>query len=100
MDIKDIQKRQAAYDEKGWQHSGDELVHLRHVTLHLGKLLGEMSAYCEAREHDREASIDKIQTAVIPDLIMHALRLANHLGVDAETAFLERERINTERYCK
>jgi hypothetical protein len=100
MDAKNLQKRQADYDLKGWQHSGDELVHIRHVTLHLGKLLGELSSYCEMREHEKDAPVDKIKTAVIPDIIMHALRLANLLGVDAEKAFLDREKANIERYCQ
>ena len=98
MDLKDLQRRQADYDTKGWQHAGDNLVHIRHITLHLGKILGELSALCEAGEHDRDYPTDKIREAVIPDLLMHALRLANHLGIDAEDAFMEREKKNRERY--
>lgn len=98
MDLKELQKRQAEYDEKWWQHEWDELVHLRHITLHMWKILWELSAYCHDKEHWKEYSLEKIKTAVIPDLIMHSLRLANILWVDAEKAFFDREEENKKKY--
>lgn len=43
MDTKDLQDKQAEYDSKYWQHNSSELEKVRHITLHLGKLLGKLS---------------------------------------------------------
>lgn len=88
MDIKDLQKLQASMDEKYWDHEGDsDMENIRHVTLHLTKLIGKMATYCEAAEHDKNPSSDQIKNECIPDLLMHSLRLANILNVDVKELY-------------
>lgn len=90
MDTEELQKKQAKHDAEFWEHDASELERIRHVTLHAGKLLGKLSAYCEAQEHGEKVSTVKIKDDVIPDLMIYSLRLANFLGVDAEEQFLAR----------
>lgn len=89
MDINELQKKQAEYDAKHWHQHG-EFDKIRHITLHIGKLLGKLSTYCEAREHARDASDTQIRNEVIPDLQVYALQLANLLGENAGERYFRR----------
>ncbi len=100
MDIKDLQKKQAEFDSQYWQHNASELEKIRHITLHLGKLVGKLSTYCEQQEHGENYPTTQIQEEVIPDLQVHSLQLANLLGVDAGERYLSRLEENIKRLYK
>lgn len=75
--------RQHDHDVIQWAHDpGDATI--EHVLLHICKLVGKLGAYCEAAAHGEAPPVDGINTGVIPDLLMHALRLANNAGLDLE----------------
>ena len=97
MSRKDLQKHQKKYDEKYWQHGQGELENIRHITLHIGKLIGKLSVYCEQQEHGVNYPVDQIRDEVIPDLLMHSLRLANITDVDAINKYFSRLEENIRR---
>ncbi len=97
MDTKDLQKKQAEYDSNYWQHNSSELEKIRHITLHVGKLLGKLSTYCERQEHGENYPTTQIQEEVIPDLQVYSLQLANLLGVDVAEQYLSRLEQNIKR---
>lgn len=97
MDIKDLQNKQAEYDSQYWQHNGSELEKIRHITLHIGKLLGKLSTYCERQEHGENHPTTQIQEEVIPDLQVYSLQLANLLGVDVGERYVSRLEENIKR---
>ena len=51
MEIKELQIKQSEFDKLYWEHNSSEFEKVRHITLHMGKLLGKLSTYCEAKEH-------------------------------------------------
>ena len=97
MDTKDLQNKQAEYDSRYWQHSASELEKIRHITLHIGELLGKLSTYCERQEHAEDYPTTQIQEEVIPDLQVYSLQLANLLGVDVADQYLSRLEQNIKR---
>ena len=100
MSNTDLQKRQAEYDAKYWQHSPGKFEKIRHITLHMGKLLGKLSTHCEAVEHGREGNDQILRKEVISDLQIYAFQLANLYGDSAEKRYLERIAENEERTTK
>lgn len=100
MDTKEIQKRQAEYDSKYWRIKSSELENIRHLTLHLVKLLGKLSDYCEKIEHGEDFSTEQIKNEVIPDLIFYSAHLSNLLDVDMAEKYIERLKKNVERLEK
>lgn len=80
MDLNDLQRVQRLFDEHNWHHQPG-FDSIRHVTLHMGKLLGKLATHCEAVEHGEQPDTRIIDEEVIPDLIHNALRLANQLGI-------------------
>ena len=98
MNVKELQEYQAEYDRSFWKHDHSDFEKIRHVTLHLGKLLGKVSNFCEAHEHGREASSDQLQTQVVPDLLVYSLQLANTLGLDLEDQYKRRLESNIQRF--
>jgi sulfopyruvate decarboxylase TPP-binding subunit len=90
MELKELLIKQAEYDSKYWEHRGSELEAIRHITLHLGKALGKLATYCEAREHNRDCSTEQIKREVIPDLMIYALQLSNLLGVKIDQEYVNR----------
>ena len=64
---------------------------MRHILLHLVKTTGKMATYCEAAEHGRpEPGPSQVINEVLPDLLMHALQLANYYGIDLGEKYQER----------
>jgi len=94
--MKELQERQEEFDRKYWEHNefGEKI---RHINLHLGKLLGKISTYSEAREHGKEHSVDQIITEVVPDLLVYALQLSNLLGIELDTQYVTRLEDNVRR---
>lgn len=90
----EFQAAQARFDTVHWGHDRG-FPTIRHSTLHLGKLLGKLSAYCEAVEHGEEPTGEILDDEVIPDLAIFAARLANDRGrqlgerIDTRTLDLE-----------
>lgn len=90
MNLEELQKIQEEYDSKYWQHNSSKLEKIRHITLHVGKLLGKLSTYCENQEHDVNYPTDQIKQEVIPDLLFYSLQLGNLLEVKVEEQYLKR----------
>lgn len=89
MEVTELQTAQDEFDRGAWEHEqGNETI--SHQAFHVAKDLGRLATYCEAVDHDREASTEQIDKEVIPNLLMAALRLANDRGIDIETAFKKR----------
>lgn len=91
MDTKDLQKAEKEFDEQNWYHKNLAIPEqIKHITLHMGKLLGKLSTYCEKIDHNIDFSDEQIRNEVIPDLLMHALRLSNLLEEDLEELYKNR----------
>ena len=97
MELNEEEGKQDEYDTNYWQHNASQLEKIRHITLHLGKLLGKLSSYCEKEEHGEEYPTTQIEKEVIPDLLVYCLQLANILGIDAEEAYKQRLNENIQR---
>ena len=98
MDIDEFQKRQVEYDKLYWQHNASDLEKIRHITLHVGKLLGKLSTYCEQQEHGVDHSTEQIVGEVIPDLQFYSFQLGNLLGVNCGEQYLSRLIANAQRH--
>lgn len=89
----ELQKYQARYDQKFWEHNSSNLEILRHSTLHLTKMIGKLATYVETIDHkEGDASSEKIVNEVIPDLMQYSFRLANAFGVDASKQYEKRQK--------
>ncbi len=81
IDLKEAQVAQFEFDQEFFEiNNGFEK--LRHVLLHLAKTVGKMAAYCEAKEHGRDTDMAVLRDEVAPDLLIHALQIANSLDAD------------------
>ena len=98
MDTKELQQKQEEYDSKYWKHEPGDLEKIRHITLHMGKLLGKLSTYCEAQEHGSDHSTKVIEEQVIPDLLFYSLQLSNLLGRDLGESYIKRLKSNAQNY--
>lgn len=63
---------------------------LRHVFLHLVKTSGKMATFCEAMEHGKDVDPSQVIDEVLPDLLIHALQIANFYDVDLGEKYTER----------
>jgi len=100
MDVKDLQHKQAEYDKHYWERKESELEKIRHITLHVGKLLGKLSTYCERQEHGENYPTAQIKDEVVADMMVHSLQLANLLGVDVGERYVSRLEENIKRLYK
>lgn len=88
-DFSDEQKFQKELDSKYFEiNEGFEK--LRHVLLHLMKTTGKIASYCEIKEHGKDADLSPITDEVLPDLVMHALQIANLFEVDLGEKYADR----------
>ena len=95
MTTKKLQQRQAEYDKDYWGHEDfSTFENIRHLTLHVGKILGKLSTYCEARERERGYPDDQLKNEVIPDMFSAALQLSNWLGEDLSSIHARRLKSN------
>lgn len=91
MTTKKLQQQQAEFDAKYWnQDDPSTFENIRHLTLHVGKLLGRLSSYCEAKEHEKGYPDDQLKDEVIPDMLSYALQLSNWLGEDLSKLYAKR----------
>lgn len=90
LDTYSAQEFQESFDETHFEiNQGFEK--LRHILLHLVKTTGKMAAYCEAMEHEnRAADPSALIDEVTPDLLIHALQLANYYQTDLGQKYNER----------
>lgn len=97
FDTLEIQKFQYEFDEEYFEINRD-FEKLRHVLLHLMKSTGKIAAYCEAKEHkNKEASPISMIDEVLPDLLIHALQIANLYEVDLGEKYEKRIQFIIER---
>lgn len=96
MNTQELQQIQAAYDEEFWQHKQPQ-AKIRHITLHMGKLLGKLSTYSEAIDHAESAPSGQLREEVVPDLLFFALQIANLYELDLGKAYLDRMDLNRNR---
>ena len=81
---------QREFDEKYFEINKD-FEKLRHILLHLVKTTGKMATYCEIEEHGKvEADSSQLVNEVLPDLLIHALQIANHYDIDLGEKYTER----------
>lgn len=87
--IREAQQFQEQFDETYWFHRDFEK--LRHILLHLVKTTGKMATYCEIKEHGKvEPDPSQLVNEVLPDLLIHALQMANYYQVDLSEKYVER----------
>lgn len=99
MTTKALQQQQAEYDTRYWDHDGySTFENIRHLTLHVGKLMGKLSTYCEAKEHEKGYPDDQLKNEVIPDLLSYALQLSNWLDEDLAVLYQKRLEGNTKHF--
>ncbi len=90
MELHQLQKIQQEYDVTYWEKESSEFEKIRHITLHLGKLMGKISTYCERKEHNPSYQSEQIKDEVVPDLFFYALQLSNLLSLELEKEYLKR----------
>ena len=61
---------------------------------------GKMATYCEAKEHGKEPDASQLVNEVLPDLLIHALQIANYYQVDLGQKYEERIRCIIDRFNK
>lgn len=99
MTTKELQQQQAEYDTQYWDHDGYSIFeNIRHLTLHVGKLIGKLSTYCEAKEHEKGYPDDQLKNEVIPDLLSYALQLSNWLDEDLDALYQKRLEGNAKHF--
>jgi hypothetical protein len=89
IDTKKAQEFQADFDDRFFEINGG-FEQVRHILLHLAKSTGKMATYCEAMEHGKKGDPSQIIDEVVPDLLMHALQLANLFRLDLSAKYEER----------
>lgn len=90
FDCKELQLFQKEFDEKYFEIN-EGFDKLRHILLHLVKTVGKMATYCEVKEHGKiEPDISQLADEVLPDLLIHALQIANHYHIDLGEKYIER----------
>lgn len=93
----EAQSLQNEFDEKYFEINHD-FEKLRHILLHLVKTTGKMAAYCETKEHGKkEPDPSQLIDEVLPDLLIHALQIANYYQVDLGEKYQERLQFIKER---
>lgn len=96
LTVTQLQTLSQIYDDTYWQHNGfDEK--LRHITLHMGKLLGKLAEYCENKEHAGQMPPERIASEVMPDLLFYSLQLANLFEKRLEVSYILRLGENIKR---
>jgi hypothetical protein len=81
---------QSEFDE-GYFEINHDFEKLRHILLHLVKTTGKMATYCEVKEHGKiEPDQSQLVNEVLPDLLIHALQIANYYHVDLGEKYAER----------
>lgn len=87
--LQETQAFQKEFDETYFQlNNGFEKT--RHVSLHLSICAGKLAKFCEVTEHGKEPDLSEVLDEVVPDLLIHALQIANLYGGDLAEKYAER----------
>ncbi|MEK6812262.1 MAG: hypothetical protein AABX76_01760 [Nanoarchaeota archaeon] len=97
LTLRVLQELQTEYDHRFVDLKFTGFDKVRHTYAHLGKLMGRLADYVEAREENREVSEEDIKTKVIPDLLVYSSWLAREFNVDLSRAYLKRFVGNVKR---
>jgi NTP pyrophosphatase (non-canonical NTP hydrolase) len=90
IDTRTAQTFQEEFDEKYFEINQD-FEKLRHILLHLIKTTGKMATYCEVKEHGKtEPDASQLMHEVLPDLLIHALQIANYYDIDLGEEYKKR----------
>jgi hypothetical protein len=94
MELRDLQHFQHEHDMKFHSQlmSWEREKQLEHCTLHLAKLSGLFSAYCEQTQLGESIDATRLFAERIPDILVFALKMANLTNLDLETAYMTRIR--------
>ncbi len=94
MDLREMQKFQSEHDVKYHAEIASWPVkdQIEHCTLHLAKLAGMFSSYCEKVQMNEAADSSLLFTERIPDILIFALKMATLADMDIEEAYLDRIR--------
>lgn len=106
-DIKDMLADQLEYEAKNWT-STNEVEDVRHIILHLNKLLGDLSNVVEAYEHEVRNNPDvakgpyqkfpeQLKRKAIADLQIYSLHLAGRWGYRPAELFYGRIQENKKK---
>ncbi len=96
----DAQAFQKEFDDNYFEINHD-FEKIRHILLHLMKTTGKMATYCEVKEHGKiEPDPSVLVNEVLPDLLIHALQIANHYHIDLGKKYAERIQFVIDRASK
>ena len=92
MELRALQKAQEDHDNKFHKDvmSWDRTKQIEHCALHLNKISGLFSTYCEKMHHGEPYQVDKLVSERIPDILIFALKFANLFDQDLEEVYLKR----------
>ena len=100
MNLQELQKTQTVYDQHHYEINPIAVEKIRHILLHLAHTTGQLANYCETKEHsvNKETPLDfQFIFAVIPDLLIYSLQLANIFNINLEEAYLQRLQDNIKQ---
>jgi len=100
ISVDDLRQFQEEYDKRFVDGKFTGFEKVRHTTLHLAKLLGKLSKYCEKKEHGENYPSKEIEEEIIPDLLVYSLWLAREFDVKPDEAYFKRMIYNIERMYK
>lgn len=95
--LDDLRQFQEEYDRRFVDRKFTGFEKVRHTTLHLAKLLGKLSNYCEKMEHSEDCSSQQIEEEIIPDLMVYMLWLSREFKIEPDEAYFKRMIYNIER---
>ena len=95
--LDDLRQFQEEYDKRFVDRKFTGFEKVRHTTLHLAKLLGKLSNYCEKMEHGENCSSQQIEEEIIPDLMVYMLWLSREFKIKPDEAYFKRMVWNIER---
>jgi hypothetical protein len=93
-DLTELQDLQRGYDLLYWKEK-DNYKDLRHIQLHMNKMMGKIASITEPYEHGENNNLDILQKDIIPDLLIYALHLAiKHYKYPADMEKAYRSRLS------
>ena len=98
--LKEIDQISIEFEKEYWVASSSRQGKIRHILLHMTKMLGKLGGVIEKWEHGLEVDEKVIGQEIVPDLLMYALMIAREEGVDVEKVFLERLEMNKKKVNK
>jgi hypothetical protein len=107
--LKSLCEFQDKLDNETWQIQNPVMAKLRHISLHLAKINGNVANMCHGWEHalinnpDIEHSIEHIDqealSGLAADLIIHATQLSNIINADLFKIFIQKVSKNLQRFA-